>query len=71
MLSPHDYSMEFQKTHEHGNADALTCLLTRSDQQFNVEQMDEDVDNVSTVHLISRQIVQDGPMLLLKEISKG
>ena len=32
--------------------------------------MDEDVDNIGTVHMISHQIVQDDPTLLIKETSK-
>ena len=34
------------------------------------EEIDEDVDNVCTVRMISSQIIQDGPKLLVKETSK-
>ena len=49
MLSQYDYSVEFRKTHEHGNADALSHLTSGSDQQFDEEEMGKDVDNVCTV----------------------
>ena len=58
------------KTQEHGNADVLSCLPVDSDLQFDGEEMGKDVDNVYTVHMIVRQIVQDDPKLLVKETSK-
>ena len=70
MLSQYDYSAEFRKTQQHGNADALSRLLTGSDLQFDREEMGEDVDNVHTIHMVSRQMVQDDPRLLIKETSK-
>ena len=42
-----------------------------SDLQSDGEEMDEDVDNVFTVHMIGHQIVQDDPNLLVKETSKN
>ena len=51
--------MEFRKTHEHGDADALSRLLVGSDHRFDGEEMGEDVDNVYIVCMISRQIMQD------------
>ena len=55
---------------EHGNADVLNHLPAGSDLQFDGEEMGEDVDNVCTVRMISHQIVQDDPKLLVKETSK-
>ena len=49
MLSQYDYSVKFRKTHEHGNADALSHLTAGSDQQFDEEEIGKDVDNVCTV----------------------
>ena len=60
-LSQYDYSMEFRKTRKHGNANALSHLPAGGDLQFDGEEMGEDVDNVCTVCIISRQIVQDDP----------
>ena len=70
MLSQYDYSVEFRKTREHGNADALSRLPAGSDHGFDGEEMGDDVDNVCTVHMISRQIMQDDPKLLVKETNK-
>ena len=39
----HDYLLEFCKTRELGNADALSCLAADSDPGFDGEEMDEDV----------------------------
>ena len=70
MLSQYDYSVEFCKTCEHGNADALSRLPVGSDHKFDEEEMGEDVDNVCTVRTISCQIMQDDTKLLVKETSK-
>ena len=64
MLSQCDYSVEFWKTQQHGNADALSCLPAGSDLQFDGEEMGENVDNACTIHMISHQMVQDDPRLL-------
>ena len=39
MLSQYDYSVEFCKTREHGNADALSRLSAGSDHKFDGEEM--------------------------------
>ena len=70
MLSQYDYSVEFRKTWEHGNADVLSRLPAGSDHGFDGEEMGDDVDNVCTVRMISRQIMQDDPKLLVKETNK-
>ena len=62
--------MEFTKTCKHGNTDALSRLPVSSDHKFDGEEMGEDVNNVCTVCISSRQIMQDDPKLLVKEISK-
>ena len=64
MLSQYDYSVEFWKTQQHGNADALSCLPAGSDLQFDGEEMGENADNACTIHMISHQMVQDDPRLL-------
>ena len=70
MLSLYDYSVEFCKTRKHGNADALSHLPAGSDNGFDGEEMGNDVDNVCTVGMISCQIMQDDPKLLVNETSK-
>ena len=47
--------------------DALSHHLAGSDHKFDGEGIAEDVDNVCTVCMSSRQIVQDDPKLLVKE----
>ena len=61
MLSQYDYSLDFRKTCEHVNADALSRLPAGSDHEFNGEEMGEDVDNVCIVCMICWQIIQDAP----------
>ena len=70
MLIQYEYSVKFRKTHEHGNVDALSHLPVGGDHQFHVEEMGEDVDNICTVSMISRQIIQDDSKLLVKETNK-
>ena len=41
MLSQYEYSVEFRKTCEHGNADALSFLPAGSDHKFDGEEMGE------------------------------
>ena len=53
MLSQYDYSVEFRKTWEHGNADALSRLPAGSDHKVDGEEMGEDVENVCTVRMIT------------------
>ena len=45
-------------------------LPAGSDLQFDGGKMDEDVDSVCTIHMISHQIIQDDPRLLIKETRK-
>ena len=49
----------------------LICFPASSDLRFDGEELGEDVDYVCTVHMISRQITQDDPKLLVKETSKN
>ena len=46
---------------------ALSRFPAGSDHKFDGEEMGEDVDNVCTVRMISYQIMQDYPNLLIKE----
>ena len=70
LLRQYHYSVEFWKTQKHGNANALSSLPVGGDLQFDGEEVDDYVDNVYTIHMISHQMVQDYPRLLIKETSK-
>ena len=62
--------VEYRQTKAHGNADALSRLPATADTKFDEEERDDDVDNVCTIHTISRQINPGNPMLLVKSSSK-
>ena len=66
----YDYTVEYRRTKEHANADALSRLPVQSDTDFDGEEMVEDVDNVCLVHTISQQITPENPLLLVKETAK-
>ena len=53
-----------------GNANALSHLPAGSDHKFDGEDVGKDVVNICTVRMISCQIMQDDPELLVKETSK-
>ena len=69
-LSQYDYVVEYRQTKAHGNADALSRLPATADTKFDEEERDDDVDNVCTIHTISRRINPGNPMLLVKSSSK-
>ena len=70
MLSPYNYIIEYRRTSEHGNADALSCLPPGPDTKFDSEEEDADVDTVCTIKSISLQLNPTDPGVLAKESAK-
>ena len=70
LLSQYDYTIEYRKTTEHGNADALSRLPIGPDTEFDGEESGEDVDTVCTINTISLQLKPNDSDALPKETAK-
>ena len=67
LLHQYDYTVEYRRSKDHGNADALSRLPFSNDSSFDGEEMEEDVNIVCLVRTISRQI---NPLLVVRETAK-
>ncbi|KAL5510825.1 hypothetical protein EMCRGX_G006431 [Ephydatia muelleri] len=56
MLGQYHYTIEYRKSAEHGNADALSRLPVGPDGIFDAEEGEADVDMVCTIKTISLQL---------------
>eukprot|EP00731_Ephydatia_muelleri_P012616 Em0006g1510a len=70
MLSQYDYSIEYRRTADHGNADALSRLPAGPDATFDSEESEADIDTVCTIKVISLQLNPADPGVLAKESAK-
>ena len=70
MLSQYNYSIEYWKTSDHGNADALSCLPVGPDVNFDGEEGDADVETVCIIKTVSLQLNSTDPGTLAKESTK-
>ena len=70
LIHQYDYTVEYRRSKDHGNADALSRLPFSNDTSFDGEEMEDDVDSVCLVRTISRQINPDNPLLVVRETAK-
>eukprot|EP00731_Ephydatia_muelleri_P003019 Em0001g3019a len=70
MLGQYHYTIEYWKSAEHGNADALSHLPVGPDVTFDAEEGEADVNMVCTIKTISLQLNPMDQGVLAKESSK-
>ena len=66
-LSQYDYTIEYRKTSDHGNADALSRLPQSEDFSFDREEEKEEVSTVLTIKQVNLQLNPTAPGLIAKE----
>ena len=69
-LSQYDYVIEFRKSSDHGNADALSRLPAGHDDIFDKEESEADTDSVCLIKQISLQIRATDPGVIARESQK-
>ena len=69
-LSQYQYTIEYRKTCDHGNADALSRLPVGPDASFDEGEDDADVDTVCTIKTVSLQLDPTDPGTMAKESAK-
>ena len=69
-LSQYDYSIEYRRTSEHGNADALSRLPVGEDVQFDKEQEAADISTVCTIKSLGQQLNPTDTGILVRESRK-
>ena len=70
MLSQYEYSVEYRKTSDHSNADALSRLPVGDDKAFDREESQSDTDTICCIKTINSQLNPADPRLLAKESAK-
>ena len=69
-LNQFDYSIEYRKTKDHGNADALSRLPSGDDIDFDREESGEDLDMVCAIRVLSLQVKPVDANILRQESAK-
>ena len=70
LLNQYSYFIEYRKTTDHGNANALSRLPFGPDPSFDGEEGDADMDIVCAIRTISLQLNPMDPGVLAKESAK-
>nr|KAG5686850.1 hypothetical protein BaRGS_029895 [Batillaria attramentaria] len=69
-LNQFDYTIEYRKTADHGNADALSRLPSGDDIDFDREESGEDTDMVCAIRVLSLQVKPSTPTSFVKSQAK-
>eukprot|EP00731_Ephydatia_muelleri_P034369 Em0057g1a len=69
-LSQYQYTIEYRKTCDHSNADALSRLPVGPDARFDEEEDNADVDTVCIIKTVSLQLDPTDPGTMAKESAK-
>nr|KAG5698933.1 hypothetical protein BaRGS_024854 [Batillaria attramentaria] len=69
-LNQFDYTIEYRKTADHGNADALSRLPSVDDIDFDREESGEDTDMVCAIRVLSLQVKPFDANILRQESGK-
>ena len=70
MLSQFDYKIEFRKTADHANADALSRLPVQNDRQFDDAEAGDDLQMVCLIQSICNKVTPADPVSLQRESNK-
>ena len=70
VLGQYNYTIEYRKTSDHSNADALSRLPMGPDEQFDTEEQEDDVNIISMVKTLSSQLKPTDPETVRKETAK-